>query len=233
MDPLSWNLALTALGLGVAHTAAGPDHTLPFVMLARARGWSLARTLGVTFACGLGHIGSSLLLGMLGLALGVGVSRLGEVESARGEMAAWGLVLFGAAYALWGIRRALRRRGGIVLHEHRGHLHLHPRGDAHHHHPEEEKGRTTFWVLFTVFVLGPCEPLIPLFVLPASIGRWGAAALTGVVFAVATLATMLLVVGLALTGFRRIPLGFLARWSHALAGGTIAASGLAVLWLGL
>ena len=28
-------------------------------------------------------------------------------------------------------------------------------------------GNTTFWALFIVFVLGPCEPLIPLFMVPA------------------------------------------------------------------
>ena len=56
------NLIAAALGIAVAHTALGPDHTLPFVMLARAGRWSLRRTLAVTLACGAGHVASSLLL---------------------------------------------------------------------------------------------------------------------------------------------------------------------------
>ena len=76
-------------------------------------------------------------------------------------------------------------------------------------------------------------PLLSLFVVPASRGRWETAALVGLVFAVFTLATMLLLVGIATAGVRRIPLGAAERWSHALAGGVIAVSGLAVLFLGL
>ena len=44
---------------------------------------------------------------------------------------------------------------------------------------------------------------------------------------------MLGATALLLAGVSRLPLGSLARWSHALAGGVIAASGLAILLLGL
>jgi nickel/cobalt transporter (NicO) family protein len=233
VDTLSWNLLLAALGLAVVHTAVGPDHTLPFVMLARARNWSLPRTLTVTALCGLGHVGSSLLLGGIGLALGYGISHVEGWEGIRGDLAAWGLVAFGMAYAVWGVRRALRRRKGMELHDHDGHVHLHTHGARGHHHDRVEGSRTTFWILFTIFVLGPCEPLIPLFVLPASVGRWGLAAMTGIVFGIATIVTMLALVALMYLGVTRLPLGMLERWSHALAGGIIASSGLAILFLGL
>jgi hypothetical protein len=87
--------------------------------------------------------------------------------------------------------------------------------------------------LFIVFVLGPCEPLIPLFVLPASRGDWGLAALTGAVFGAITIACMLALVLVGHAGLARLPLGPLERWSHAMAGGVIVASGLAVALLGL
>jgi threonine/homoserine/homoserine lactone efflux protein len=84
-----------------------------------------------------------------------------------------------------------------------------------------------------IFVLGPCEPLIPLFVLPASRGDWTLAAATAVVFTVTTLVTMVALTAAALKGATRLRLGRLERWSHTLAGSVIAASGLAILFLGL
>jgi len=233
MDALSLNVLLAAAGLAITHTALGPDHTLPFLMLARARRWSVSRTLLVTLACGVGHVVSSLLLGGVGLALGYGVARVGAWEETRGGVAAWALIAFGLAYALWGVRHAVRRRTGLDPHQHGGEVHMHAHGEHTHGHARGTGSRTTFWALFTVFVLGPCEPLIPLFVLPASRGRWDVALLTAAVFSVLTVATMLVLVRLALAGMRRLPLARLERWSHALAGGVIAASGLAVVFLGL
>jgi hypothetical protein len=232
VDPLSWNLILAAAGVALVHTLAGPDHYLPFVMLSRARAWSRSRTIAVTLACGLGHVGSSLLLCGIGVALGLGVTQVEGVETARGTIAAWGLVAFGAAYALWGVRTAIRRRTGLAVHEHAGMVHVHPGGDAHHDHHAGEPSRATFWMLFTVFVLGPCEPLVPLFVLPASLGRWDLAAAAAAVFGVVTIAAMAGMVGAACAGVDRLPLGFLSRWTHAVAGGMIALSGLAVIVLG-
>lgn len=91
----------------------------------------------------------------------------------------------------------------------------------------------TFWALLLIFVLGPCEPLIPLFVLPASRGDWGLAVATAVVFTLVTLVTMVSLTAAALAGSRQLRLGPLERWSHALAGTVVAASGLAILFLGL
>ena len=233
MDALSWNMLAAAAGLAVTHTLLGPDHTLPFVMLARARRWGMARTLAITAACGIGHVASSLLLGVVGLAVGLGVSHISGAEELRGGVAAWALVAFGIAYGAWGVRRAVRHRAGLEPHAHRGHVHLHAHGDHAHEHAAVERSRTTFWALFIVFVLGPCEPLIPLFMLPASRGRWELALLTGGVFSLVTVATMAAAVAVMLAGIERLPLAPLERWSHALAGGVIAVSGLAVIFLGL
>jgi hypothetical protein len=235
VDGFSLSLLVAAAGIAVTHTVLGPDHYLPFLMLARARRWSRARTLLVTFACGAGHVLSSIALGMVGLAVGAGVGWVERAEGARGDWAAWALVWFGLAYTLWGVRAALRRRRGLSPHEHHGHVHIHAGGAHHHHHAEAEGrgGAGTFWALFIVFVLGPCEPLIPLFVLPASRGAWGLAALTGAVFGAITIASMLALVLAGHAGLERLPLGRLERWAHAMAGAVVASSGLAVVFLGL
>ncbi len=228
------SVVLAAAGVAFIHTVFGPDHYLPFVMLARARNWSVARTAVITTICGLGHVASSVLLGGIGLALGIAVAKIEGVEGGRGDLAAWALVAFGTAYTLWGIRSALRYRHGIETHDHHGHVHIHTHGDNPHGHDSANvDSKTTFWALFVIFVLGPCEPLIPLFVLPASRGAWGMAAIAALVFALVTISTMVTLVVLGLYGVKRLPLGPLERWSHALAGSVVAASGMAIIFLGL
>lgn len=235
MEITGFSLSVLAAAGGIAflHTILGPDHYLPFIVLARARSWSMTRTLVVTAICGLGHVASSIFLGGLGVVFGVAVAKIEGVEGGRGDLAAWALVAFGLAYALWGIRHALRNSKGIETHHHHGQVHLHTHGDEDHKHERGMGSNLTFWALFLVFVLGPCEPLIPLFVLPASRGDWPLAVATAVVFTAVTLVTMVGLTAAALKGANRLRLGPLERWSHTLAGSVIAASGLAILFLGL
>ena len=229
----SWSLLAAAFGVGVAHTLLGPDHYLPFIMLAKARGWSRLRTVVITSICGLGHIASSVVLGGLGIIFGLAVAQIETVESGRGPLAAWALVFFGAAYALWGLRHALRKSKGIEAHTHGDDVHIHSHGLASHGHEHKVGANTTFWTLFIIFVLGPCEPLIPLFALPASQGRWDLALATAAVFALATLVSMVGATLAGLEGLKLVRLGPLERWSHVIAGCVIASAGLSVIYLGL
>ena len=236
MEPNGVSLSLLAATVGVAiiHTLLGPDHYLPFIMLSRARKWSLPRTMAITLGCGIGHVGSSVVLGGIGVVAGVAIGHLEVMEGTRGNLAAWALVAFGLAYMLWGIRVGLRQRHGLEPHEHHGHVHLHSHGSHDHNHACVETGHaTTFWALFIVFVLGPCEPLIPLFMVPASRGAWGTAGAVAIVFGIITIGVMLTVVGLGWTGLTWIKFGVLERWTHTLAGGALAAAGFAVIFLGL
>ena len=50
-------LAGTAALIGLGHTLAGPDHYLPFIVMGKARQWSLGKTMWITFLCGLGTDG--------------------------------------------------------------------------------------------------------------------------------------------------------------------------------
>lgn len=49
-------LGITALLTAVIHTIMGPDHYLPFVAIGKIRGYSLKKTLALTFACGVAII---------------------------------------------------------------------------------------------------------------------------------------------------------------------------------
>jgi len=227
----------TAATLGFVHTLIGPDHYLPFIVMSRARRWTFSKTLLISFLCGLGHILSSVILGIAGIALGVAVSRLEGIESTRGSLAAWLLIGFGLAYFVWGLRRALKNRP-------HAHAHLHSAGDEHAHdhthtqdhvhvHDRREKPNITPWILFTIFVFGPCEPLIPLVMYPASKHNTLGVVLVTVAFGVATVGTMLLLISLSSWGLSFLSLGRLERYSHALAGAMIFLSGLSVQLLGL
>ncbi len=82
-------LAATAATVGFVHTLTGPDHYLPFIVLGRARNWSLGRTLGVTALCGIGHVLGSVALGLIGIGLGLAVGQLNIIEGIRGDIASW------------------------------------------------------------------------------------------------------------------------------------------------
>jgi sulfite exporter TauE/SafE len=91
-------LAGTAASIGLIHTILGPDHYLPFIVLAKARQWSSAKTAVITLLCGIGHVLSSVVLGFIGIALGMAVFKLEAIETFRGDIAAWMLIAFGFAY---------------------------------------------------------------------------------------------------------------------------------------
>jgi sulfite exporter TauE/SafE len=244
-----WVLAGTAASLGLVHTIIGPDHYLPFIVISRARHWTLRKTLFVSFLAGLGHILSSVVLGFAGIALGIAVARLEGVESARGEIAAWLLIGFGLAYFVWGMRWAWKGKPHTHahLHGHDGarehlhgpeqgvheHVHSHEKAEHAHLHGEEKKANITPWILFTIFVFGPCEPLIPLVMYPAARHSTAGVALVAGAFGLATIATMLIIITAASWGARFVRLGKLERYSHALAGLMIFVSGLAIQFLGL
>ena len=230
-------LLLGAAGVAVVHTLAGPDHYLPFIVMGRARRWSVARTTCWTVLCGLGHVGSSVVLALLGVVFGYGLERIQYFEGLRGNLAAWAMIAFGLAYLAWGLNKASRARPHTHLHGHAGgslheHRHSHERAHA-HAHGETEGFRLTPWILFTIFIFGPCETMIPLVMYPASRGSWHDVWMVVGLFSALTVGTMIGVVLLALKGISLLPAMKLGRYSHAMAGGTILAAGCAIQFLGL
>src|SRR3989339_1630894 len=163
MDNGSIALYITAATLGFIHTIFGPDHYVPFIVMAKARNWSLVKTAILTLLCGLGHIMSSIVIGFIGIIFGIEVMKLKALESFRGNIAGWLLIIFGFTYLVWGLYRAWKNKPHKHKHFHMNytiHSHDHGHSDEHVHiHEEETKVNITPWVLFTIFVFGPCEPL--------------------------------------------------------------------------
>lgn len=230
-------LVTTTAGVALVHTLLGPDHYLPFIAMFRAGQWTRSKTLRITLLCGVGHITASIALGFVGVWLGTSMSQTAALDSVRGSIAAWILILFGLGYGAWGMRRALR--GGEHSHRHahadgsvHDHEHHHSREHVHVHSPSRV-GAISLWTLFAAFVLGPCEPLIPLLLVPAATGNPGYIATIAGVFTAVTLTSMLAIVAFATAG-AKVSLA-LPRWrfGHAFAGALVAGCGFAMQYAGL
>lgn len=250
-------LTIAALSIGFLHTLLGPDHYVPFAAMARIGKWSLPKTIVITILCGIGHVGSSVVLGLIGVAAGIAVFKLETIEAARGSIAGWMLLAFGLVYFVWGIWRAIRNRPHTHLHVHENgtvhthkhthtaeHLHVHTANSTHgghHDHADapvpdpvrvaaapEVSNSMTPWVLFTIFLFGPCEPLIPLLMYPAAkADTFGVVWVTSL-FALVTIVTMTTVVVSMYLGVSFVKLGRFERFGHAMAGIVILACGAAV-----
>ena len=229
-------LAITAASIGFFHTLFGPDHYLPFIMMSKARNWSTPKTMLITFLCGLGHVGSSVVLGIIGVSIGIAIAKIEFFESFRGNLAAWAFITFGLVYFIWGLRKAIRNKPHTHLHIHQDgitHEHEHAHIKNHSHVHENKSKSITPWILFTIFVLGPCEPLIPILMYPAAKNNIGGLILVTLIFAAVTIATMMVVVYVTSTGIKLIPMKKMEKYSHAIAGAIILFSGLGIQFLGL
>jgi nickel/cobalt exporter len=168
---------------------------------------------------------------LIGIAAGLSLTWLVDAESGRGEIAAWLLTAFGLVYLVWGVRRAWRARPHAHRHDHldgHSHEHVHTHTDGHAHVHVDGKVNITPWVLFTIFVFGPCEPLIPLLMFPAAAESLYGVLLVAGVFAVATIGMMMTITMLATYGLNLVPWRRMERYSHALAGAMIFLCGVAI-----
>jgi sulfite exporter TauE/SafE len=229
-------LSIAAISIGFLHTVLGPDHYLPFIVLSQAKKWSRRKTMIITFFCGVGHVLSSVILGLVGIAVGISVTKLASVESFRGNIAAWLFIAFGLVYMIISIRNLIKKKKHTHSHFHfsgQKHVHEHDHHSEHSHIHEEEVFKTTPWVLFLIFVFGPCEPLIPLVMYPASRNNFHGAVIVAILFSLTTISTMMLIVLAFNLGLNKINLKPVEKYSHLIAGTLIFFSGLAIQFLGL
>ncbi len=210
-------LLLTAVTIGVIHTIAGPDHYLPFVALSKSRNWSITKTINIVIISGLAHVFSSVIIGFIGIGAGVAISRLELFEGFRGNLAAWLLFSFGVAYTAWAVFRLIRKKG-----------HMHK-----HFEDKDGKKQLTVWIIFLIFLFGPCEPLIPILMYPAAEHNYAAVGAISVVFAIATISTMIVSVLVLLKGISIFKVKTLEKYQHILAGLAIILCGAGILFLGL
>lgn len=202
-------LFLSAVTVGALHALA-PDHWIPFVALARAQQWSKWKTSYSVLLAGLGHVSSSVAIGLIGILLGVATDHVSGWENIRGDVASLLLIGFGVAYLLYGLKQIGRR-------------HPHTHGNA---------TTVSYWMLFIIIIFGPCEPLIPLLFASSAYG-WMSVVITVGVFSIATIAMMQLQVHAALWGVSAIRWHFIEHASDAVAGVVIIVTGIAIRVFGI
>lgn len=127
-SPSALVLMAAVIVVGVLHTAV-PDHWLPIALLARQNGWSRTETALAATRAGIGHVLSTLALGIAVWLLGISAAqRFGGMVDTVASLA---LILFGGWSVAAGLR-ALRREHGHHHHHHGANGH-HDRQHRHDH----------------------------------------------------------------------------------------------------
>jgi hypothetical protein len=216
MSPSDLNepVLLSLLGGGFAAAflhAALPTHWLPFVLVGRAQGWDLKRTLGTAAIAGLAHIGSTALVGTLIVAAGLALDRW--IEGLLPHLSAVLLFLFGAFYLARAMLKPAVTAGGPDLID-----------DT----PTTVSNSAAFWGLIALMALSPGEVLLPLYLSAATEGV-GVLALLTLAFALGTVLGMVLLTAVARAGFSILKLERWARYEGAILGVALIALGLLVV----
>lgn len=86
--------------------------------------------------------------------------------------------------------------------------------------------------MFIIFILGPCEPMIPLLYFPAAKNSWTGMILLITIYTAITLLTMITMVVLGFMGVAFVKTERLERYVHALGGLTVFICGAGMLLLG-
>ena len=219
----------SAASLGFFHTILGPDHYLPFVAMARTNGWSGYKTAGYVALCGVSHVLGTIFIGLLALGLGFALFKIETFQSIRGNFAGWFLLFIGAIYFIWGINWGLKKmkkaKDGSI-----------PKTqdiDTQSKLGNSKFIRSTPFLLFLFFILGPCEPLLPLLALGSENTQYFSSFLVIMAFCLATILTMLLCVMVFYYGISRFSIFMkYENYMHAVTGFVIFVCGFSIQFFG-
>ena len=119
-----WMLLATMALIGIFHTMV-PDHWVPITLVARRYRWSRKETGRFAALAGLGHVLTTLLLGLL--VWGIGKAAALRFGQALDSYASFGLVLFGGWFAVRSYRevRASGTEDASQHHHSHGYDHVH------------------------------------------------------------------------------------------------------------
>ncbi|MDT8309116.1 MAG: hypothetical protein RQ866_06265 [Bacteroidales bacterium] len=168
--------------------------------------------------------------------LGVAIHKLTLFESARGSVAAWLMITFGLAYFIWGLRKAIKQKEHSHKHIHSDGtvpVHKHSHFKEHSHTHQRKKKELTPWILFTIFIFGPCEPFIPILLFPAVQNNIFDVIMATIIFSAVIIATMMVIVTSSVIGINFLPKLNIERFMHAIAGATIFLCGAGIDFWGL
>ena len=232
MDSTVWALLLSAVSISFIHTASGPDHYLPFIVISKSKKWSVTKTSILTVVCGFGHVLSSLALGFIGVFLGWQLNKISWFQDLRGNFSGWALLTFGGIYLIYGLIQAIRNKP---------HKHFDELGDDvyvyEHNHSEivmpQKRIKVTPLVLFMIFVMGPSEPLIPLLFYSGVKHSMSEILILVTSFTITTVLTMLGMVLLGRYGYSTLfNTEKFERYMGVISGAVVTVCGIGMVFLG-
>jgi hypothetical protein len=162
-----WALMAGSFILAATHSI-NPDHWFPFIMVGRAKKWKTTWVLGLACLAGIGHVGTSVIIGLVGVFAKKGLAK--DIAVLLENATPLLLILFGfsyAAYAFYKLRMGahghahgiplLNRWMGLDPHLYEQDRYEHPHNPMHdhvhdhdHHHPHDSDHGHTHTGGFTI-----------------------------------------------------------------------------------
>jgi ABC-type nickel/cobalt efflux system permease component RcnA len=107
-----WTLMIATFTLAVSHSI-NPDHWFPFVMVGRANKWKISWVLALAVIAGIGHVGTSVVIGLVGVFVEKGTSK--EIAIFLENATPVLLIVFGFSYAAYHL---YKQQVGVHGHTH-------------------------------------------------------------------------------------------------------------------
>ncbi len=202
--------------VGILHMSA-PDHWLTLCVLAKNQQWTAKKLFRTSLLTAIGHVVLSVAIGLGVVAVGLVFSHLisSYLDTGIGViMTAIGLIV--------GFRPFIEKR---ARHEH---------GLVHdHEHEDKKKNAANLSRRFGYFVilgaaLSPDPSIVPIFLSAISAGLYFALELS-IVFAIASIATLLLLVQLGRIGLAKTLARIPEKYNDSMVGFVIAVIGIYIL----
>jgi nickel/cobalt exporter len=165
-----------------------PNHWLPVLAIGRKQGWNLAETSRITFIAGLSHVVSTIIIGILLGLIG------GELTRTIDQFAH---VVGPAILILMGL---------YFLHQHYVHHHFH----VDQNQIQKKTKPAIIFALISAMFLSPCMEIEAYFLLAGTKG-WHVLALIAGMYAIITLAGMLIWVRVVYNGLLKLNWH---KWEH-------------------
>ncbi len=207
-------LAAAAL-VGVLHMSA-PDHWVTLSILGRTSGWSRSRLLGVSVITAVGHVLLSVMLGFVIIVLGLVFSAL--VSYYVTEATGFIMLVAGLSY---GIRTAISHQEEDYQKE----------AEAERAMIQRNAGKGVQYFAVLGGALSPDLSVLPIFLVAVPVGI-GLAAEAAIVFAIGSIASLVLMVLLGSMGLSRVFERVPPKYNDALVGFVIASVGVYILLVG-
>ncbi len=196
---------------------SAPDHWLTLCVLARNKRWVKRKLFGISFVTAIGHVALSVVMGLVVVVVGLVFSHLISYYLDTGI----GIIMTGAGLIV-GIIPLVRKS-----------RHHHEHGYEHNHEHDEEKksGKLASKIGYFAILgaaLSPDPSIIPIYLSAIPAGFYFAIELS-VVFATASILTLLLLVQLGTMGLAKTLAKIPEKYNDSMVGFVIASIGIYVL----